>query len=119
MKTLDDIQLAISSLVGAEQSRFIAWAKERTRFSGWVVREAAAPIYGGTSRMRAIQTAIERLDPEHIDELRDWLQRIDGETPRMLAAIDEGLRSLEEKGGIEFTREELLARVRQWAGMSS
>ncbi|MGH7956214.1 MAG: hypothetical protein ACREH8_04295 [Opitutaceae bacterium] len=37
------------------------------------------------------------------------------ETPEMLAAIDEGVRSLEEKGGREYPRAELEQKVRQWA----
>jgi len=37
------------------------------------------------------------------------------ETPEMLAAIDEGVRSLDEKRGREHTRVELEQKVRQWA----
>ena len=37
------------------------------------------------------------------------------ETPAMLAAIDEGVRSLDEKGGLEVTRAQLEQKVRQWA----
>ena len=37
------------------------------------------------------------------------------ETPAMLAAIDEGVRSLEEKGGRDTTRAQLEQKVRQWA----
>ena len=37
------------------------------------------------------------------------------ETPAMLAAIDEGVRSLDEKGGRDYTRAELDQKVRQWA----
>lgn len=37
------------------------------------------------------------------------------ETPAMLAAIDEGVRSLDEKGGRETSRVQLEKKVRQWA----
>jgi hypothetical protein len=37
------------------------------------------------------------------------------ETPEMLAAIDGGVRSLEEKGGRDHTRAELEEKVRRWA----
>lgn len=37
------------------------------------------------------------------------------ETPALLAAIDEGVRSLDEKGGRENTRAQLEQKVRQWA----
>jgi hypothetical protein len=37
------------------------------------------------------------------------------ETPTLLAAIDEGVRSLDEKGGRETTRALLEQKVRQWA----
>lgn len=37
------------------------------------------------------------------------------ETPAMLAAIDEGVRSLDEKGGRDYTRAQLEQKVQQWA----
>lgn len=37
------------------------------------------------------------------------------DTPAMLAAIDEGVRSLDEKGGREYTQAGLEQKVRQWA----
>jgi hypothetical protein len=36
----------------------------------------------------------------------------------MLAAIDEGIRSLEEHGAREYTREEFERRMRAWSGVS-
>jgi uncharacterized protein (UPF0262 family) len=50
--------------------------------------------------------------------LRHWLDEAVEETPEMLAAIDEGLRSLHLQGTKTFTRAELQSRVRQWAGAS-
>jgi hypothetical protein len=40
------------------------------------------------------------------------------ETPKMLAALDEGIRSLEEAGAREYTRAELEHKVGRWAGKS-
>ena len=37
------------------------------------------------------------------------------ETPALLAALDEGVRSLDEKGGRDYTRAQLGQKVRQWA----
>jgi hypothetical protein len=37
------------------------------------------------------------------------------ETPAMLAAIDEGVRSLDDKGGRETSRVQLERKVLQWA----
>ena len=37
------------------------------------------------------------------------------ETPALLAVIDEGVRSLDAKGGRDYTRAQLEQKVRQWA----
>ena len=61
------------------------------------------------STLTEIQSAILQLDPAQREELRHWLDETAEETPEMLAAIDEGLRSLKEKGVIplEDVRREL------------
>ena len=69
------------------------------------------------STVTEIEAAIEKLSSEEQSEIADWLNsRLIAETPAMLAALDEGIRSLEEKGGREYTREQLDQKVRQWAG---
>lgn len=50
------------------------------------------------STLTEIQSAILQLDPAQREELRHWLDETAEETPEMLAAIDEGLRSLKAKG---------------------
>jgi hypothetical protein len=62
-----------------------------------------------------IQEAIQRLAPEEQQALRHWLDEKAEETPAMLAAIDEGLHSLQTKGTQPFTRAQLEQRVRQWS----
>ena len=47
------------------------------------------------NKLSEIQSAILQLDPAEREELRHWLDETAEETPEMLAAIDEGLRSLE------------------------
>lgn len=69
------------------------------------------------TKLAEIQAAILALKPEEQQELRAWLHEID-ETPEMLAAIDEGIRSLEQTGGDPQTRAELQEKVRRWAGVS-
>jgi hypothetical protein len=61
------------------------------------------------STLTEIQSAILQLDPAQREELRHWLDETAEETPEMLAAIDEGLRSLKAKGVIplEDVRREL------------
>ena len=49
---------------------------------------------------------------EFVDK-RHWLDETAEETPEMLAAIDEGLRSLKEKGVTPL--EEVRAKIPQWA----
>lgn len=61
------------------------------------------------TKLAEIQSAILQLDPAEREELRHWLDETAEETPEMLAAIDQGLRSLKEKGVIplEDVRREL------------
>ena len=66
---------------------------------------------------------IKALPPEEKTKVVSYVHELEErflleETPAMLAAINEGVRSLEEKGGRVFTREELSAKVRQWSGGS-
>ncbi len=58
------------------------------------------------------------LPPAEVAKVRDWLTENDEESPELLAAIDMGLRSLDEKGARVTTRDELENKVRQWAGKS-
>jgi len=118
MKTFDDLRFAICRLSGNDQCKLQVWIESLGELEQWSVREAS-PTYGSSPELAAVQKAIESLESDQIAELRNWLRLMDTETPEMLAAIDEGIRSFEEKGGMEFTREELEARVRQWAGVSS
>jgi predicted transcriptional regulator len=61
------------------------------------------------TKLEEVQSAILRLEPADREQLRYWLDETTEETPEMLAAIDEGLRSLKEKGRIplEDVRREL------------
>ena len=70
------------------------------------------------TKLAEIQTAIQYLEPTEREELRHWLDETEEETPEMLAAIDEGLRSIKEKGVRLVTREELQNKIRQWSGVS-
>ena len=70
------------------------------------------------TKLAEIQEAIRQLPPQEQQALRHWLDETVEETPEMLAAIDEGLKSLQRDGAKTFTRAELQARVRQWAGVS-
>ena len=77
-----------------------------------------------TLRLEAVKTvpeivsAIEELPAGEQRQiariLNDRLSEDIEETPEMLAAIDEGIRSSEAHGGREYTRAELEEKVRQW-----
>ena|ERR1019366_4866007 len=58
------------------------------------------------TKLVEIQSAILQLEPAERAELRHWLDETAEETPEMLAAIDEGLRSLKEKGIIPLDESE-------------
>jgi hypothetical protein len=72
------------------------------------------------STVQEIESAIEKLPAAEQRELARWLGEhlLAEESPEMLAALDEGIRSLEEKGVREYTRGELEQKVRQWTGTS-
>jgi predicted transcriptional regulator len=63
------------------------------------------------TKLVAIQEAILRLTPQ------DWLDEAAEETPEMLAAIDEGLRSLEKNGVTPI--DEVRKKIPQWASKSA
>lgn len=61
---------------------------------------------------------LQTLPPDEVAKVREWLTEHDEESPELLAAIDAGLRSFEEKGARVTTRDDLETKVRQWAGKS-
>ena len=64
------------------------------------------------TKLAEIHSAILHLDPPEREELRYWLDETAEETPEMLAAIDEGLRSLREKGVIPL--EDVRRQIPRW-----
>ncbi len=65
------------------------------------------------SNLIEIQEAIEKLAPEELAELWDWFQAQEvEETDEMLAAVDEGIRSIEEQGGTPA--EEVRKLIPKW-----
>lgn len=69
------------------------------------------------STVQEIQDAILHLPPQDREALRHWLDDTEEETPEMLAAIDEGLRSLREKGLIPL--EQVRQNIASWATKSA
>ncbi len=64
------------------------------------------------TKLAEIQSAILQLEPAEREELRHWLDETTEETPEMLAAIDEGLRSIKEKGVIPV--EDVRRDLQKW-----
>lgn len=62
------------------------------------------------TKLAQIQEAIRQLPPAEQQELRHWL--LDDETPEMLAAAEQGLRSLVEEPTIPVT--ELRRKIKGW-----
>ena len=61
-----------------------------------------------------IEAAIEKLSSEEQSQIAEWLNsRLMVETPAMLAALDEGVRSLENEPTV--TIEEIRGKVDSWA----
>jgi len=65
------------------------------------------------TKLAEIQDAILHLPPQDREQLRHWLDETEEETPEMLAAIDVGLRSLQEKGVIPL--EDVRKKISSWA----
>ena len=61
---------------------------------------------------------LQTLPPDEVAKVRDWLSEHDDESTGLLGAVDDGLRSLAEKGARVVTRGELEQKVRRWAGRS-
>ena len=65
------------------------------------------------STVTEIEAAIEKLPPEEQREIADWLNsRLIEETPEMLAALDEGIRSLETEPKV--TLEDARRKIKGW-----
>ncbi|MDP2136242.1 MAG: hypothetical protein Q8J74_00170 [Candidatus Didemnitutus sp.] len=62
------------------------------------------------TKLAQIQEAILQLGPEEQQQLRHWL--LDEESPEMLAAVDQGLRSLVEEPTTPVT--ELRRKIKGW-----
>lgn len=62
------------------------------------------------TKLAQIQEVIRQLPPAEQQELRHWLLK--EETPEMLAAVEEGLRSLVEEPTIPVT--ELRRKIERW-----
>ena len=72
------------------------------------------------STVAEIEAAIVKLPAAEQRELARLLEErlLQEESPEMLAALDEGIRSMEEKGARAYSRGELENKVRQWSGVS-
>lgn len=69
------------------------------------------------TKLAEIQEAIEQLPPLDRAALWDWFLAHGEETPEMLAFIDEGIKSAEEKGTIPL--EEVRKKLPQWISGSA
>lgn len=66
------------------------------------------------STVSEVEAALEKFTPEQLREVADWLNArlVPQETPEMLAAIDEGLRSLETEPTL--SAEDVRRNIRAW-----
>jgi predicted transcriptional regulator len=66
------------------------------------------------STVTEVESALEKFTPAQMQEVADWLSArlIPEETPEMLAAIDEGLRSLETEPTL--SGEDVRQNIRAW-----
>jgi len=62
------------------------------------------------TKLAQIQEAIRQLPPAEQQELRHWL--LEEESPALLAAVDEGMRSLVEEPTVPL--EEVRQKLKAW-----
>ena len=66
------------------------------------------------STVTEIEAALEKLPPDQLQEVAAWLKtRLAPETPAMLAALDEGIRSLETEPTVPA--EDVRRKIKTWA----
>jgi hypothetical protein len=78
-----------------------------------VVRRTFSAMILGVTNLAEIQEAILQLDPKEQQVLRHWLDETAEETPEMLAALDEGIRSLANEPTVPI--EDVREKIRAWA----
>jgi hypothetical protein len=78
-----------------------------------VVRPTSLVMLSAVTKLAEIQEAILQLDPKEQQVLRFWLDETAEETPEMLAAIDEGIRSLANEPTVPI--EDVRAKIKAWA----
>lgn len=66
------------------------------------------------STVTEVEAALEKFTPEQLREVADWLSArlLSEESPEMLAAIDEGLRSLKTEPTLSV--EEVRQNIQGW-----
>lgn len=94
MKTLEDIQLAITVLPTREWLEMNRWIDHFALPHRTVIREAPA-VYGITPALAALQVAVRKLDCEQLRELCDWMQPDEPCTPDP-SSFGEDFLSVEE-----------------------
>ena len=67
------------------------------------------------STVQEIEAALDRLPPEQLREVGDWIaaRQMPETTPAMLAALDEGIRSLETEPTLPA--EDVRRKIKAWA----
>lgn len=67
------------------------------------------------STVQEIEAALNRLPPEQLREVGDWIaaRLMPESTPAMLAALDEGIRSLENEPTVPA--EDVRRKIKEWS----
>jgi len=69
-------------------------------------------MFAAVTKLAEIKEAILQLDPKEQQVLRFWLDENAGETPEMLAALDEGIRSLANEPTVPI--EDVREKIKVW-----
>jgi hypothetical protein len=69
------------------------------------------------STVQEIEAALDRLPPEQLREVSDWIaaRLVPSATSAMLAALDEGIRSLQTEPTVPA--EEVRKKIKEWSAV--
>jgi hypothetical protein len=119
MSTVQEIERAIERLSEEEVGELRQWLWDhdiaRDAEKGLLNEPAEEALREHRSSIRAIEAALDRLPPEQLREVGDWIaaRLMPGTTPAMLAALDEGIHSLKTEPAVPA--EEVRKKIKEWS----
>lgn len=119
MSTVRDIERAIERLTEVEVGELRQWLWDRDiardAQKGLLNEPTEETLREHRGNIGKIEAALDRLPPERLREVGDWIaaRLMPESTPAMLAALDEGICSLQTESTVPA--EEVRKKIKAWA----